>query len=100
MKMIRCGLGIKKYHVLLVNHFHGNFRSKTFGCQKIKSVVSDVKWCFNASWGLKGLLQFLTEVVDMSFAEGDPLWPNSANCALYVQMWNDFMPQIEAIWRG
>ena len=39
----------------LVNQFHGNFRSKTLCCRKIKSVFRDVKWCFNASWGLKGL---------------------------------------------
>ena len=55
MKMILCGLKIKeKYHVL-VNQFHGNFRSKNLYCRKIKCVFRDVKWCFNASWGLKGL---------------------------------------------
>ena len=40
---------------MLLNQFHGNFRSKTLGFGKIKSVFRDVKWCFNASWGLKGL---------------------------------------------
>ena len=44
----------ENYHVL-VKPFHGNFRSKTLACRKIKSVFRDVKWCFNASWGLKGL---------------------------------------------
>ena len=29
--------------------------SKTLGCSKMKSVFRDVKWCFDASWGLKGL---------------------------------------------
>ena len=24
-------------------------------CRKIKYVLRDVKWCFNALWGLKGL---------------------------------------------
>ena len=39
------------------------FRSKTLNCKKIKYVFRDVKWCFNASWGLKGLkLQLLIEV--------------------------------------
>ena len=41
--------------MVLVNQFHGNFRSKTLSFRKIKYVFSDVKWCFNASWGLKGL---------------------------------------------
>ena len=31
------------------------FRSKTLHCREIKSVFMDVKWCLNASWGLKGL---------------------------------------------
>ena len=44
----------ENYHVL-VNQFHGNFRSKTLCCRKIKSVFREVKWCFSASWGLKGL---------------------------------------------
>ena len=37
-----------------LSEFYGNFRFKTPGCRKIKSVFRDVKWCFNASWGLKG----------------------------------------------
>ena len=38
-------------------HFicQGNFHHKTPSCRKIRSVYSDVKWCFNASWKLKGL---------------------------------------------
>ena len=43
MKMIWCGLKIKENYHVLVNQFHGNYHSK------------NVKWCFNASWGLKGL---------------------------------------------
>ena len=31
------------------------FRSTTLGCRKIKSVFRDLKWCFNASRGVKGL---------------------------------------------
>ena len=42
------------YHVL-VHQFYGNFGSKTLCCWKIKYVFRDVKWCFNASWGLTGL---------------------------------------------
>ena len=38
-----------------MNQFHENNHSKTLGCMKIKSVFRAVKWCFNASWGLKGL---------------------------------------------
>ena len=44
----------ENYHVVL-NKFHGNFRSKTLSFRKIKYVFRDVKWCFNASWGLEGL---------------------------------------------
>ena len=55
MKIIRCGLKIKENHHVLVNKFHGNLCSKTVRCRKIKSVFRDVKWCFNASWRLKGL---------------------------------------------
>ena len=55
MKMTWCGLKIKENYHVLVNHFHWNFRSKTLSCRKIKSVFKDVKWCFNASWGLKGV---------------------------------------------
>ena len=44
----------ENYHAL-VNQFPRNFRSRTLSCRKIRYVFSDVKWCFNASWGLKGL---------------------------------------------
>ena len=55
MKMIWCGLKFEENHHGLVNKLHENLRSKTLDCRKIKSVFKDVKWCFNASWGLKGL---------------------------------------------
>ena len=58
MKMIWCGLKIKENYHVLVNQFQGHFRSKTLGCRKIKSVFRDVKWCFNASCGFKGLKRF------------------------------------------
>ena len=54
--MTWCGLKIKENYNVLVNQFHGNFRSKTLSCREIKYVFRDVKWCFNASWGLKGLI--------------------------------------------
>ena len=50
-----CGLKIEENYHVLVNHFDGNFRIKTLGLRKIKTVFRNVKWCFNASWGLKGL---------------------------------------------
>ena len=53
--MIWCGLQIKENYHVFVNQFHGNFHSQTPICRKIISVVRNVKWCFNASWGLKGL---------------------------------------------
>ena len=39
---------------VFVNQFHGNFHSKSLSCREIKAVFRNVKWCFNASWGLKG----------------------------------------------
>ena len=63
MKMTWCGLKIKENYHVLVNQFHWNFRSKTLSCGKIKSVFRDVKWCFNASWGLKGLTDVLFSVI-------------------------------------
>ena len=57
--MIWCGLKIKENCHILVNQFHGNIHSKTLGYRKIKSVFRDVKWCFNASWGLKGFISQL-----------------------------------------
>ena len=56
----------------MVNHFYGNFHSKTLGCRL--SVFRDVKWCFNASWGLKGLnnkaLMVKTEQHNFLFVSG------------------------------
>ena len=56
MKMIWFGLKIKENYHVLANQFHGNFHSKTLGFTKFKSVFRDVKWRFNALWGLKGLI--------------------------------------------
>ena len=39
--MIWCGLKIKENYHVLVNQFHGIFRSKSVGCRKIRSVFSD-----------------------------------------------------------
>ena len=41
--MILCGLKIKENYNVLVNQLHGNFRSKTLDCRKIKFVCRDVK---------------------------------------------------------
>ena len=38
MKMIGCGLKNKENYNVLVNHFHGNFHSKTLSFREIKSV--------------------------------------------------------------
>ena len=53
--MIWSGWKIKEKNHVLVNQFYGNFLSKTPSGRKIRCVFRDVKWCFNASWGLKGL---------------------------------------------
>ena len=55
MKMTWWGWKSKENCHVLVKLFNGNFHSKTFGCSKIKYVFRDVKWCFNASRGLKGV---------------------------------------------
>ena len=55
MKMIWYDIKITENCHVLVNQFHGNFRSKNLSDCTIKSVFRDVKWCFNASSGLKGL---------------------------------------------
>ena len=55
MKMIWSRWKSKENCHVLVNQFHWNFRSKTLSCGKIKSVFRDLKWCFKASCGLKGL---------------------------------------------
>ena len=55
IKMIWCSLKIKENCHVLLNRFHGNFRFKTLGWRKIKSVSRVVKWYFNASWGVNPL---------------------------------------------
>ena len=57
--MIWCGLKIIENCHVLVNQFHGNIHSKILVVGKLKSVFRDVKWCFNASWGLKGWKDFI-----------------------------------------
>ena len=61
--MTWCSLNIKENCHVLVNQFHGNFSSRTLCCRKIKYVFTDVKRCFNASWGFKWfkLTLFTTE---------------------------------------
>ena len=54
MKMTWSGWQMKKI-LLFLKQFQENCRYKTTRFQEIKSFFSDVKWCFNASWGLKGL---------------------------------------------
>ena len=54
--MIWCGWKRKENCHVLVNQFHGNFPPKTPSCREINCVFRDVKWCFNASCGLKGLI--------------------------------------------
>ena len=55
MKMTWSEWQMKENCYVLVKEFHENFHSKTLSYRKIKSVFSVVKWCFNASWGLKVL---------------------------------------------
>ena len=72
------------YHVL-VNQFHGNFHSKTLGCRKIKCVFRDVKWCFNASWRLKGLtIGVLTYFIQTKRTKVFAIW-NHHKCLSFFQ---------------
>ena len=78
---------------VLVNQFHGNFRSKTPICLKIMWVFRDVKWCNNASWGLKGLIWFKSVIHCLSChtarcaARG---WC-SMLCSIYNSTWPIFV---------
>ena len=60
--MIWSGWKIKENNHVLVNQFYGNFHSKTPSGRKIKCFFRDVKWCFDASWGPKGLGVFKSVV--------------------------------------
>ena len=75
--MIWCEWKIEENWHVLVKQFHGNFRSKTLDCTKIKSIFRDVKWCFIALWGLKGL----TLVLQRPYIDGFKLFPNKINTA-------------------
>ena len=55
----------KKNCHILEKQFHGNFHSKTLSCGKTKSVIRDVKWRFNAPWGLKGLINYSGNVTPL-----------------------------------
>ena len=83
MKMIWSGWKIKKNYHVLANQFHGNFRSKTLGCRQIMFFFRDVKWCFNASWGLKGLINILMWVYAFCLIfEGNGRWHSS--CVIFT----------------
>ena len=56
---------INEYCHVLINQFHGNFQSKTPSCRRIKYDFRDVKWCFNASWGLKVLTYCVSGAVSL-----------------------------------
>ena len=72
-KMTWCGLKIKDNYHVSVSQFHGNFRSKTLSCRKIKYVFRDVKWCFNALWSLKGLKEVSNQITYL-WNWGKRLW--------------------------
>ena len=55
MKIKWSGWEIEENCHALVNQFHGNIHSEHPRCRKITPIFRDVQWCFNASWGLKGL---------------------------------------------
>ena len=76
MKMIWSGWKSKEIvmYWYLVNQFHGHFRSKTLGFRKINSVFRDVKWCFNASWGLKGLSVKHTSAISRATSHATLRW--------------------------
>ena len=63
MKMIWSGWESKGNCHVLVNQSHWNIPSRSPSCRQITSIFRDVKWCFNASWGLKGLSREFTIVI-------------------------------------
>ena len=96
------GWKIKENCHVLVNQFHENFHSKTLSCRGIRSVLGDVIWCFNTSWGLKGLsfknillYVMLRERVDFppsphSVAEHSVHSLQSPNWQLSLSVWQVF----------
>ena len=86
MKIICCGKIIKENHHVLLNQFHGNFRSKTLGCRRIKFVFRDVKWCFSASWGVKGLKGDTWAVNKREVVEGDR-WQSKGDRYISFKGW-------------
>ena len=61
--MIWSGWKLKEKCHILVSHLHGYFHSKTPIFRKIRSVFTNVKRWFNASWGLKGLMETVETLV-------------------------------------
>ena len=53
--------------LLFLKQFHENVCSKTTRFQEIKSVFRDVKWCFNASWGLNPFNPEFTIVISIHY---------------------------------
>ena len=49
-----------------VSSVHENFHSKTLSCGKIKFVHGNFKWCFNASWEFKWLIQYVLYILESS----------------------------------
>ena len=96
MKMIWSGWKIQENYHVFVNQFLGNFRSKTLCCGKITCVFRDVKWCFNASWGLKGLTHFKNSIDQLSVIIIILLYrPISTNHWLQIYITNNYVFDIQ-----
>ena len=75
--MIWSGWKIKENCTVLVSHFRGNFHCKALSCRKIRSVSREMIWCFNASWGLKGLSAMtLLAFGDVMLVQCRKRWPD------------------------
>ena len=76
---------------VLINQFHLNFRFKTLSCRKIRCVFIHVKWCFNASWGLKGLkgIWYFSTIKYILYMEKTAVKHSPVNChrVLHLPQW-------------
>ena len=102
MKMIWKGWKINENCHVLVNQFPGNFLSKTHNCRQIKSVLRDIKWCCNASWGIKDLsiyasrrafcikvyMVYYIETRTLSAVIWSPVWFMKSDTFLSLCCWN------------
>ena len=89
-KWIQMG-GKRKKDTVINDQFHENFRSIITRVQEIKSFFWDTKWCFNASWELKGLINDgpQSKRLAQHYPANMTHWPNVDGGPTVAQHWVD-----------